>query len=264
VCTVTWVRGLASRLPGGDRPGGSIPGGDWVELLTNRDEQRSRPPAVPPRLHRASNGMRYLAPVDERGGGTWIAANEAGIALCLLNHYQAAELAPGLEPRSRGLIVTDLAGARDLDGVVESLRNLDLGAARGFRLVALDGAGGLRLCTWDTATLVLDRDAAVSAPLISSGFDLDGVQQARRQTFATLSARHGGVTRDMLVEFHASELPEPGPYAVSMGRADAQTVSHTRVRIDAQAIEMHYQPGRPADRGAVQMARLERSTPQPT
>ncbi len=60
-------------------------------LWFNRDELRSRGPEVPPRVEQTPEGMRYIAPSDSDAGGTWIAVNELGITVCLLNGYRAPQ-----------------------------------------------------------------------------------------------------------------------------------------------------------------------------
>ncbi|HKX45758.1 MAG TPA: NRDE family protein, partial [Planctomycetota bacterium] len=74
MCTVTWIRRV-----------------DGFELFCNRDERRTRPAALLPEARRGPSGIEYAAPIDAEAGGTWVAVNERGLALCLLNHYQAAE-----------------------------------------------------------------------------------------------------------------------------------------------------------------------------
>ena len=71
MCTVTWL----------ERDG-------CYDLFCSRDELRTRGAALAPRLHPTAGG-RFLAPVDSDGGGTWIAVNDRGVGLCLLNDYDA-------------------------------------------------------------------------------------------------------------------------------------------------------------------------------
>ena len=101
VCTVTWL-----REPSGYR------------LFFNRDELRSRLEAEPPRRHegRAADGaaVAFLAPVDGDHGGTWIAANEHGVTVGLVNGYRRADASAPADVRSRGLLVRDLAGCRSV------------------------------------------------------------------------------------------------------------------------------------------------------
>jgi hypothetical protein len=229
MCTVTWFR----------REGG-------YELFSNRDERRTRPPAEPPRAL-ARGTLRYLAPVDAEAGGSWIAANELGVTLCLLNLYEVAvpALAPGGgELRSRGLLVTELADAGDAGEAAERLLAADLSNYRPFTLLALDPAGAGRLVRWDGERAVdLGREPAV--PLVSSGFDVAGATAARGRLLAAHRAAHGGLSSQVLRSFHASHLPERGPYSPCMHRLDARTVSCSWVEITPEATSFRYAAGPP-------------------
>src|SRR6266700_7181437 len=54
-------------------------------LGMNRDEKLTRPTALPPRK-RMVNGRAVVVPSDP-GGGTWIALNDHGATLALINWY---------------------------------------------------------------------------------------------------------------------------------------------------------------------------------
>lgn len=229
MCTVSWLGGVG-----------------LVELFTNRDEQRSRPAAERPSEWVTPNGTRFLAPRDPLGGGSWVAANEHGVALCLVNHYQAAEPG-GSSLLSRGTVIVDLADGRDL-GQVESLATeLELERLRGFRVLALHPEESPLLFSWDGAEAACERGSMVAPPLISSSVTLPEVEVARRAAYRVAVEEHGGETSAALQAFHASRSPEPGPLAVAMSRQDACTVSHTRVRIDTDTVEMEYAEGPPGN-----------------
>ncbi|NIP92410.1 MAG: hypothetical protein GWO24_02620, partial [Akkermansiaceae bacterium] len=70
MCTLTWWRGTAGSY----------------EVFFNRDEKRTRSIADPPRVHER-DGVRFLAPLDPDGGGTWMLANDRGLLVCLLNRW---------------------------------------------------------------------------------------------------------------------------------------------------------------------------------
>ncbi|MEZ5979059.1 MAG: NRDE family protein [Planctomycetota bacterium] len=216
------------------------------ELFFNRDEQRSRPKALPPRVLELS-GTRVLLPLDGRDHGTWIAANEHGLVLCLLNLYEA-EYVPA-EPRSRGLLVMELAHLRCAEEVVRDVGRTDLVALRPFTLVAFDQEGGTTSSRWDGRELAMRRGDGVEPPLVSSGFDLPRVADARRAAWRELVVARGGPSAERLAAYHASRLPEPGALAVSMARPDACTVSHVHVRVTRDAVRMSYRDGAPADGG---------------
>jgi hypothetical protein len=61
-----------------------VPIGDRVRLAFNRDEKRTRAPGLPPRAARIGHRTAIL-PTDPASGGTWLAVNDAGLALAVLN-----------------------------------------------------------------------------------------------------------------------------------------------------------------------------------
>jgi hypothetical protein len=91
MCTVSWVH----------QP-------DGYHLLCNRDEKRTRGKALAPRVAERG-GVRYIAPVDSDGDGTWLSANEFGLSVCLLTGGAGSEQS-GTRP-SRGLLLRELAWA---------------------------------------------------------------------------------------------------------------------------------------------------------
>src|SRR5215471_17543150 len=102
MCTVSWIY----------EPAG-------YQLFCNRDEKLTRGKAEPPR-YAVRDGVQFLAPVDADFGGTWIATNEFGLSLCLLNGT------PGRSSRSRGLLVLDLISLPSIEALVDRVRMLDL------------------------------------------------------------------------------------------------------------------------------------------
>ena len=78
MCTVSWRFELTAEQPA-----------PRFELFFNRDESRRRGPAHPPQIMEPVGESKLLAPIDSDAGGTWLAANEHGLVLALLNLYQA-------------------------------------------------------------------------------------------------------------------------------------------------------------------------------
>src|SRR3954452_13617046 len=160
MCTISWVH----------EPGG-------YHLLCNRDEKRTRGIAEPPRL--IQRGVSYIAPTDADGGGTWIAVNEYGLALCLLNgQARAAE-------RSRGFVIPELIWARSIDDCSFLLTQLDLTAFAGFTLLMLEPGSPAVVATWDGERAAFDTDAR--APLTSSSYAGEAVRHERLHQFALQS-----------------------------------------------------------------------------
>ena len=93
MCTVTWI--VESH---------------GYQLFFNRDELRTRKPAEKPTI-RTNAILPFIAPADGDHGGSWIAVNEAGLCVCLLNGDGGREAQPptGTTFVSRGLLPLTLA-----------------------------------------------------------------------------------------------------------------------------------------------------------
>lgn len=213
MCTVSW-----SFSPEG------------YELYCNRDEQRDRLPALPPRLQ-SRRGVPYVTPVDGGAGGSWIAVNEAGLSLCLLNAHDPAAAPP---VRSRGLLVLDLIDALSAQEAMTRVVQTDLRPFAPFVLLAVE-AGRASTLRWDGESRCFDPQPV--SPLVSSSFDSVGVRQSRLQLYESLKPNLAG--------FHASHGAGQGPYSPCMHREDAETVSFSKVTVQGSEIEFYYQPGAP-------------------
>jgi hypothetical protein len=221
MCTVTWFH----------QPGG-------YQLFSNRDEKRTRKPATGPELQE-QNGVRFVAPVDGDFGGSWIATNEFGLSLCLVNGLGERPQ----ETRSRGLVLTEWIAAPELAALRELVDGSDLGAVAPFSMVALQPRGSARVIRWNgvNCELIEERDAPM--PLVSSSFDPDGVTRSRRDLLEQMCRRSSQT--GAFLAFHRSHQPERGPYSPCMHRPDAHSVSFTWVNVTADEAAMYYAPGAP-------------------
>ncbi|MCA8979725.1 MAG: NRDE family protein [Planctomycetes bacterium] len=223
MCTVTW---FASS--------------EGFELFSNRDEHRLRLGEHVPREYE-QHGTRFLAPRDGDAGGTWISVNEFGVALCLLNNYQAQDVLSAELARSRGLLVLALADCKSLDEVSARTPVDELARHRGFRLLALESGSEPRLIEWDGSRRRESR--APGAPLVSSSVDLAGAERARTRIYRELA--HGGDPRAAHLAYHASHAEGPGPLSVCMHRPDAATRSLTHVVVAPERVGMRHGAGAP-------------------
>jgi hypothetical protein len=224
VCTVTWF----------DAP-------DGYELFFNRDELTTRKPEISPQL-RTREGVRFIAPADGDHGGTWIAVNEFGLSLCILNGSPAPGARPALTAEgrtSRGLLPLALVAAPDGASVAGALGRLDLEPYRPFALLALEPNGSVLLASWSLTALVIEPRAVVVQPVVSSSFCTREVRQSRAAVFRRIQAEPGEPLERHL-RFHASHAPEAGPHSPCMHRAEAQTVSFSRVHVARSSIGFHY------------------------
>ena len=73
-------------------------------------------------------------------------------------------------------------------------------------------------------------------PLVSSSFELEGVERERRAEFSRLRDESGGFRAGALLAFHISHQPARGPYSPCMHREDAETVSFTWMTVTPLAV----------------------------
>ena len=220
MCTVSWV-----HTDGG------------YHLLCNRDEKRTRRAALPPCVERF-DGVGVIAPRDGDRGGSWIAVNQRGVTVCLLNGT------PRPAPGSRGHLLLSLTSVRSALEVCERILRMELGPYAPFTVVAIEPEKPVVMVDWDE-TKRFRTDSP--GPLISSSFDPDGVRAARHREFSRMAA--GGITPHSLYSFHESHGVQPGPYSPCMHRADAKTVSFSWVTVTQQAMSFFYAPGSPCRLG---------------
>src|SRR5262249_45749479 len=108
-----------------------LPTADGYLAGMNRDELRARPVARPPQVHLADR-TKTLYPT-EPAGGTWIASNQRGVLLALLNSNDiAAHRAHST--KSRGFVIPPLIGEADLAAVDSALLRMPLAGILPFRL----------------------------------------------------------------------------------------------------------------------------------
>lgn len=238
MCTVSWLRR-----------------DDGYTLLCNRDERYTRLPAAGPKLG-SVRGVSYVTPVDGDHGGSWIGANQFGLALCLLNRYGESSVGEkGFV--SRGLLLKDLLDSRSVDHVRKRMRQLELEWFRPFTLLALSVNEPEMLFEWTGSELGLQ--AAPKVPLTSSAVKVPDVLRLRRELFAEMVSAKEKPDLHSLQDFHRSHLPERGPASVCMHRDDAATVSLSIVTVKPDEVEFIYQPGPPCEAAPIETKVLPRS-----
>jgi hypothetical protein len=209
------------------------------QLLFNRDERNTRKVATAPE-HHTRNGVQFIAPLDGDHGGTWIATNEFGLTLALLNGLRPVKPAP----RSRGHLVMDLAASSSAAEVASRIGQVDLDSFAPFKLAALQPGHPAALFEWDWIELTASMDAEPRMPLTSSSFDPEGVRSFRQKEFQRLQAGNK-LRAETLFAFHQSHGTEPSAYSTCMHRPDASTVSFTWVDVTEQDVRFFYSPSAP-------------------
>jgi len=226
MCTLSWIH---------DQSG--------CRIYFNRDEKRTRLPARPP-AQSSVNGVRVLTPADGNAGGSWLTVNEYGIAVAVLNYYEAEAKAAvdTVKYESRGQLVLKLSSSRSLADARQCLHEINADRFRPFIIVLFDGEARGQIIRWDGRQLQEQELSPQSSPISTSSFKTTEVLARRQDTFSELKSTMGGLSDAMLTAFHHSRDDTGGPYSVTMTRPDALTVSFSMVTIGMKQVSFYYQP----------------------
>ena len=214
---------------------------DGYELFFNRDERVSRRRADVPSVHYYDN-VECLLPIDADAGGTWIAANQYGTTVCLLNHYQYEQLETYKAWVSRGEMVRKFSATSDLKQAKQQFNALDLSDYRAFRMFIITRNGDNLLCVWDGHSARIESD--VVSPKSSSSVDAKHVKLLRKQLFCDMNLASSKNTHDYL-QYHCSHVPSASKESVCMHRSDGNTVSLSHVSVSSAIVSFRYADGNP-------------------
>ena len=212
-------------------------------LAMNRDEKRSRVAALPPAAFKL--GQRRVLYPREPDGGTWLAVNDAGLCLALINwHRIEREPRDGIE--SRGGVIPGLIGATTAQAVARQIAAMPLQSLRPFRLLVIDSRQHRVIeWEWNLRNLSERRHGWETQHWFSSGYDEWEAERERTEVCRSWSLG----TKARLRELHASHLPERGPFSICMHRPDAVTVSYSEVGVTEKRVTLRYKPGAPCQAG---------------
>ena len=223
MCSVTW----------GHQTGQTV-------IHCSRDEQRQRPPGLPPQ-HFLEGGVHVIAPIDPAGGGTWLWANEHGIVATLLNFYDAIPPHDHSPTRSRGLLLKGLAASPSaavlFNGLEQALQQHTFAP---FWIVAWPPGQDPSHWSWDGSVLKSHTSTFADLPFSSSSWNTEQVLEERKRLFREQFPTAPS-DPETLRQFHlsiSSQGPEWGPL---MTRARTQTVSLTQITVCEADITMAYQ-----------------------
>lgn len=210
-----------------------------TRLVCNRDEQRSRALALPPRRY-SNQGVHYLAPLDPVSEGTWIAVNQAGLLCVLLNRTPV----DGKERKniglSRGTIIPSLQSATNIQAAIGMMQCLKTSDYAPFRLIITDGNKIAELLNATNRLIVLQYPLLKPVLFTSSGLGDHLVESPRRELFRSmLSAKAASETQQNV--FHRHHWADQPELSVLMNRPEAATVSMTEVVLTPRLATMIYQ-----------------------
>ena len=213
------------------------------QLFFNRDEKLSRSQAETPTLQ-TDGGLQFISPTDADAGGTWIAVNQFGVTVCLLNHYEFEQIATYKDWTSRGEIVRKFATIGSIGDAIAFFNDIELVNYRAFRMFIIQRNGTNGLFIWDGHKAKVLRN--VTSPKSSSSVNAKQVKASRNQYFVDLNLLDSTEVDDYL-GFHFSHFPNKSEYSVCMHRDDANTVSLSHISVDAQLASFAYTDGPPCE-----------------
>jgi hypothetical protein len=212
-------------------------------LGMNRDEKRTRPTGLAPKKKKV-DGRAVISP-SEPGGGTWIAVNDHGATLALINWYSITARVEG-KAVSRGEVVHSMSAASSPDFADAAFSGLPLNRINPFRLIGIyPVTHEIVEWRWNLKQLVRQQHPWKSQQWISSGFDEPTAQRVRGKTLQRAERQHSAGSLDWLRRLHRSHTPQAGPFSTCMHRTDAATVSYTEVTVSSRLATMRYHAGAP-------------------
>jgi hypothetical protein len=189
--------------------------------------------------------------VDADFGGTWIATNEFGLSLCLLNGVPVPSV------RSRGLLVLDLISLPSIAALTDRVRTMDLSPYAPFALAGVEPQDPSAVVEWNGERAAFSFPNESHFMLTSSSFDSGRVREKRREEYSDLTRL--GCTLELLADFHKSHGGTPSAYSICMHRPDAETVSFSWIRASSDGIEFTYYDAAPCQCSQATKVRLPRS-----
>jgi uncharacterized protein with NRDE domain len=143
-----------------------------IVVAANRDEVLDRP-STPPFLW--SGPVPFLAPRDDKAGGTWMGLNARGLLVGIANRFHSPrDPARG----SRGHIVTRALAMPDVEALHRELSAIDPRAFNAFHLFYAD-AGGAAAITWsDGERLSQQRLGPGVHAITERSFGADAIDRA--------------------------------------------------------------------------------------
>lgn len=230
----------------------------WI-LGMNRDERKNRPKAKTPALTEHESGTQYLAPVDTEAGGTWIAINQYGLTLLLINNYQALnpELAHRSDALSRGLVIPQMMGKSSASECISVLEKIEAERYNPFTLfVFSQREQRITSYAWNGKSTRFEDLPVEPFVKISSGFDPEEAYRIRSGVFREKLSEDGKVTVDWMKSLLQSTHPGPGAVSIAMLQEKVMSVSAIVLKLTPQQCESHYFDGWPGGEGNWEINRI--------
>jgi len=219
-----------------------VPGENGYVLGMNRDEKITRGHASPPAVNRDTDGWA-IYPRDVEGG-TWVAANDSGIAFALLNWNDAHRL--HARKSTRGSVIPALAKSTSSQNANLTLEQLELEGVLPFRLVGIFLAEKrIAEWRWNQSSLEHETLGWHNGQWCSSSLSDARATTRRGLSYACAQHQHDAGSVAWLRRLHASHDHEETPLSTCVHRADVKTHSYTEFVCTADAVHCNYLAGSP-------------------
>lgn len=219
---------------------------DALRIAFNRDESRTRAAALPPEV-KQFGAHTAVFPFDPTSGGTWLAVNDTGLTLAVLNvnlpHRDRSAPKP---PRSRGEVIPSLLECDSPSAALAVCERLNYRDFAPFRLVLI-GDGLVADVRWDGREPMVMSRLVGGTPLMftSSGLGDHLVEGVRRVLFDQMFMGGSHVWEASQHAFHRHRWPGREHLSVNMARDTARTVSHAVIDLGAVEAVFSYHADAP-------------------
>lgn len=215
-----------------------IPAKNRVFLTSNRDEQYTRRPALPPRSYSFAR-TEMVFPRDGAAGGSWICLCSCGHAGVLLNGAFRPHAKKDRYRKSRGLVFLDIM---DSNTPLQRFLTAPFSGIEPFTLI-LWQQNSLFECRWDEDEHKYCRNLPANRPYIWSSstlYDQDA-RMKREVWFSRWLDRQASPTLEEVLRFHrfAGE-GDPGNDLFMNREGQLMTVSITGMELSPGGGIMHY------------------------
>jgi Transport and Golgi organisation 2 len=223
---------------------------DGYLITMNRDESRTRPPALHLRTKLAMNGIRYSYPEDGQALGTWVAVNHLGLTLVLMNEHPPHYRPPARPMLTRGEIILKTIDNTTAREAIRKAAQLNPTSYPPFVLLAMGREGELQALFSNGSIFSQQRFPRQPRLMISSGFGSAEAKEVRESEFVRFQTRVSATDptlAEALRMLHRSHEPEKSTLSICMHHERAGSVSLTQIETTKDKVEMNYYLGQPCE-----------------
>jgi hypothetical protein len=215
------------------------------DVAMNRDERITRGVASAPT--RVALGATLAILPRDIAGGTWIATNEHGITLALLNWNEVPlDPAATVTARSRGLVIPELIPAPSRSRLHDLLHNLRLHDTLPFRMVGIFPLEReIWEWRWDTETLTSAVRGWQSRHWFSSSLSDAQARRFRAADCELARQEDDAGSLPWLRRLHSSHGQGGEAFSLCVHRSEVETVSYAEVACTPESVRFAYFAGNP-------------------